>query len=163
MSGVYSLTDVWNHNHFHLVCRRVGLFGGVHNSQSVLATCLQMDGTPLGQQGNRRCKHTLRSKIATVSTYQAPGAHQSSVYNPEVLTTVAATAQERVVTRDGVMAEIVAFAREIVLSFNPYLYFGLGYRIAPPVPSIHISCEGRLGVRGSPQRGSATHVGGIFH
>lgn len=52
------------------------------------------------------------------------------VYDPEVLATVASTAEERGVTRDGVMAEIVAYAREIVPSFNPYIYFGLGYRIA---------------------------------
>ena len=52
------------------------------------------------------------------------------VYDPEVLATVAAVADERGVTRDGVMAEVVTFAREIVPSFNPYIYFGLGYRIA---------------------------------
>ncbi len=52
------------------------------------------------------------------------------VYDPEVLETVARIAKERGVTRDGVMAEVVAFAREIVPSFNPYIYFNLGYRIA---------------------------------
>ena len=52
------------------------------------------------------------------------------VYDPEVLETVARIANERGVTRDGVMAEVVAFAREIVPSFNPYIYFNLGYRIA---------------------------------
>ncbi|MGI9511644.1 MAG: 1-acyl-sn-glycerol-3-phosphate acyltransferase [Anderseniella sp.] len=52
------------------------------------------------------------------------------VYDPEVLDTVAHIANERGVTRDGVMAEVVAFAREIVPSFNPYIYFNLGYRIA---------------------------------
>lgn len=52
------------------------------------------------------------------------------VYDPEVLATVARIATERGVTRDGVMAEVVAYAREIVPSFNPYIYFNLGYRIA---------------------------------
>lgn len=52
------------------------------------------------------------------------------VYDPEVLATVARIANERGVTRDGVMAEVVLFAREIVPSFNPYIYFNLGYRIA---------------------------------
>ncbi len=52
------------------------------------------------------------------------------VYDSEVLATVARIADERKVTRDAVMAEVVAFAREIVPSFNPYIYFGLGYRIA---------------------------------
>lgn len=52
------------------------------------------------------------------------------VYDPEVLATVARIAGERGVTRDGVMAEVVSFAREIVPSFNPYIYFNLGYRVA---------------------------------
>ena len=52
------------------------------------------------------------------------------VYDPEVLETVACIADERGVPRDGVMMEVVAYAREIVPSFNPYIYFDLGYRIA---------------------------------
>ncbi len=52
------------------------------------------------------------------------------VYDHEVLETVARVADERGVTRDGVMAEVVAYAREIVPSFNPYIYFNLGYRTA---------------------------------
>lgn len=52
------------------------------------------------------------------------------VYDPEVLATVAKIANDRGVTRDGVMMEVVAYAREIVPSFNPYIYFNLGYRIA---------------------------------
>ncbi len=52
------------------------------------------------------------------------------VYDPEVLATVARIANDRGVTRDGVMMEVVAYAREIVPSFNPYIYFNLGYRIA---------------------------------
>ncbi len=52
------------------------------------------------------------------------------VYDPEVLETVARVADERGVTRDGVMAEVVGFAREMVPSFNPYVYFGLGYKLA---------------------------------
>lgn len=52
------------------------------------------------------------------------------VYDPEVIRTVARIADERGVPRDGVMAEVVMFAREMVPSFNPYIYFRLGYRIA---------------------------------
>ncbi|MGI9390336.1 MAG: 1-acyl-sn-glycerol-3-phosphate acyltransferase [Boseongicola sp.] len=52
------------------------------------------------------------------------------VYDSEVLAAVARVAEERGVPRDGIMAEAVGFAREIVPSFNPYIYFGLGYRLA---------------------------------
>ncbi len=52
------------------------------------------------------------------------------VYDPEVLATVARIANDRGVPRDGVMMEVVAFAREMVPSFNPYIYFNLGYRMA---------------------------------
>ncbi len=52
------------------------------------------------------------------------------VYDPEVLETVTRVAEDRGVTRDGVMAEVVMFAREMVPSFNAYIYFRLGYRIA---------------------------------
>ncbi len=52
------------------------------------------------------------------------------VYDPEVLGAVSRVAEERAVPRDGVMAEVVVFAREMVPSFNPYIYFRLGYRVA---------------------------------
>jgi glycerol-3-phosphate O-acyltransferase len=52
------------------------------------------------------------------------------VYDPEVLETVTRIAEERGVPRDGVMAEVVMFAREMVPSFNAYIYFRLGYRLA---------------------------------
>ncbi len=51
-------------------------------------------------------------------------------YDPVVMAAVAKTADERGVTRDGVMAEVVIFAREMVPAFNAYFYFRLGYRLA---------------------------------
>ena len=52
------------------------------------------------------------------------------VYDPEVLSAVSRIADERGVPRDGVMAEVVMFAREMVPAFNAYIYFRLGYRVA---------------------------------
>ncbi|MGI9415940.1 MAG: 1-acyl-sn-glycerol-3-phosphate acyltransferase [Hyphomicrobiales bacterium] len=51
-------------------------------------------------------------------------------YDPEVMKLVEQVATERGVTRDGVMAEVVTYAREMVPSFNPVIYFQLGYRVA---------------------------------
>lgn len=51
-------------------------------------------------------------------------------YDPEVMKVVQQVAAERGVPRDGVMAEVVAYAREMVPSFNAFIYFRLGYRAA---------------------------------
>lgn len=51
-------------------------------------------------------------------------------YDPEVQKVVEAEALERRISRDGVMAEVTIYAREMVPSFNAYIYFRLGYRIA---------------------------------
>ncbi len=51
-------------------------------------------------------------------------------YDPEVMQAVAAAAVERNVPRDGVMADVVVYAREMVPAFNPWFYFRVGFRIA---------------------------------
>ena len=52
------------------------------------------------------------------------------IYDPEVMKTVGAVAQERGVSRDSLMADIASIAREMVPAFNAYFYFKLGYRVA---------------------------------
>lgn len=51
-------------------------------------------------------------------------------YDPEVMKTVEQAARERNITRDGVMAEVVGYAREMVPAFNAIFYFRIGYRLA---------------------------------
>ena len=51
-------------------------------------------------------------------------------YDPDVQKAVELAARERNITRDGVMAEVVTYAREMVPAFNAYFYFRLGYRAA---------------------------------
>jgi glycerol-3-phosphate O-acyltransferase len=51
-------------------------------------------------------------------------------YDPEVLKVAAVVAAERNVTRDGVMAEITTYAREMVPAFNAWFYFRFGFRMA---------------------------------
>ena len=52
------------------------------------------------------------------------------MYDPEVLEAAAARARERGVPRDLTMAEVERFAKEIVPSFNAYVYFRVGYWLA---------------------------------
>ena len=52
------------------------------------------------------------------------------IYDPEVMKTVGAVAQERGVSRDSLMTEVSKIAREMVPAFNAYFYFRLGYRCA---------------------------------
>lgn len=52
------------------------------------------------------------------------------VYDPKVIEAIQATAQERNVPRAMVQAEILTYAKEIVPSFNAYLYFRTGYWLA---------------------------------
>ena len=55
------------------------------------------------------------------------------VYDPKVVEAIQTTAQEQDIPRGMVQAEIQAYAREIVPSFNAYLYFRTGYWIAKKV------------------------------
>ena len=52
------------------------------------------------------------------------------VYDPEVIEAVNRKAREAEVPREVVQAEVTAYAREIVPSFNAYLYFRVGYWLA---------------------------------
>lgn len=52
------------------------------------------------------------------------------MYDPEVLEAAGARARERGVPRDLTMAEVERFAKEIVPSFNAYIYFRVGYWLA---------------------------------
>jgi glycerol-3-phosphate O-acyltransferase len=51
-------------------------------------------------------------------------------YDPEVLKAVEKAAAERNITRDGVMGQVVAYAREMVPAFNAFFYFRVGYAAA---------------------------------
>ena len=52
------------------------------------------------------------------------------VYDPEVMETVAAAAQERGEERESLMAEVSQIAREMVPAFNAYFYFKPGFHCA---------------------------------
>ena len=55
------------------------------------------------------------------------------VYDSEIVETVQQEALERNCPRDVVQAEVVSYAREIVPSFNAYLYFRIGYWLAKKI------------------------------
>jgi glycerol-3-phosphate O-acyltransferase len=55
------------------------------------------------------------------------------VYDPNVLEAIQETARERECPREIVQREVVSYAREIVPSFNAYLYFRIGYWIAKKI------------------------------
>ena len=55
------------------------------------------------------------------------------VYDPKVLEAVQQTASERECPREIVQREAMSYAREIVPSFNAYLYFRIGYWIAKKI------------------------------
>jgi glycerol-3-phosphate O-acyltransferase len=55
------------------------------------------------------------------------------VYDPQVVEAIGQQALERQCPREVVQAEVVAYAKEIVPSFNAYLYFRLGYWLAKKI------------------------------
>ena len=55
------------------------------------------------------------------------------VYDAEVVQAIQKNALERNCPRDVVQAEVISYAREIVPSFNAYLYFRLGYWLAKKI------------------------------
>jgi glycerol-3-phosphate O-acyltransferase len=55
------------------------------------------------------------------------------VYDPEIVETIRREALQRNCPRDVVQAKVVSYAREIVPSFNAYLYFRLGYWLAKKI------------------------------
>ena len=55
------------------------------------------------------------------------------VYDPQVIEAIRLQAVERHCPREVVQAEVVSYAKEIVPSFNAYLYFRLGYWLAKKI------------------------------
>jgi len=55
------------------------------------------------------------------------------VYDPQVVRAIQQQATERECPREVVQAEVVSYAKEIVPSFNAYLYFRLGYWLAKKI------------------------------
>ena len=55
------------------------------------------------------------------------------VYDPQVIEAIQQQALERKCPREVVQAEVVSYAKEIVPSFNAYLYFRLGYWLAKKI------------------------------
>ncbi len=55
------------------------------------------------------------------------------VYDPKVIKAVQTLAEENKKPRELLQAEVITYAREIVPSFNAYIYFRLGYWIAKKV------------------------------
>ncbi len=55
------------------------------------------------------------------------------VYDPKVIEAVRVEAQEKNCPREVIQAKVVAYAKEIVPSFNAYLYFRIGYWLAKKV------------------------------
>jgi glycerol-3-phosphate O-acyltransferase len=55
------------------------------------------------------------------------------VYDPKVIEAIQEKAQEKNCPREVIQAEVIAYAKEIVPSFNAYLYFRIGYWLAKKV------------------------------
>ena len=71
------------------------------------------------------------------------------VYDPKVLEAVQQTARERECPREIVQREVMSYAREIVPSFNAYLYFRIGYWIAKKIARLLYRV--RIGITGDEQ------------
>src|SRR6476646_4989468 len=57
------------------------------------------------------------------------------VYDPQVVAAASDYARENKIPREAAMNEVYRYAREIVPTFNAYVYFRLGYSIARAVAS----------------------------
>jgi glycerol-3-phosphate O-acyltransferase len=55
------------------------------------------------------------------------------VYDPQVIEAIQQRAHERQCPREVVQAEVIAYAKEIIPSFNAYLYFRFGYWLAKKI------------------------------
>ncbi len=71
------------------------------------------------------------------------------VYDPQVLETIQQTARERECPLEIVQREVMSYAREIVPSFNAYLYFRIGYWIAKKIARLLYRV--RIGITGDEQ------------
>jgi len=66
------------------------------------------------------------------------------VYDPQVIEAIQHQTIERQCPREVVQAEVVSYAKEIVPSFNAYLYFRLGYWLAKKIA--HLLYRVRIGL-----------------
>ncbi|MDX1708694.1 MAG: 1-acyl-sn-glycerol-3-phosphate acyltransferase, partial [Desulfobacterales bacterium] len=71
------------------------------------------------------------------------------VYDPMVLEAVQQIAHERNCPREIVQREVLTYAREIVPSFNAYLYFRIGYWVAKKIARLLYRV--RIGMAGDEQ------------
>ena len=58
------------------------------------------------------------------------------VYDPKVLSAIQAEARQRDAPRELIQSEVFTYAKEIVPSFNAYLYFRLGYWLAKKIAGL---------------------------
>jgi glycerol-3-phosphate O-acyltransferase len=71
------------------------------------------------------------------------------VYDPKVLEAIQETAREHKCPREIVQQTVISYAREIVPSFNAYLYFRIGYWIAKKIARLLYRV--RIGIAGDDQ------------
>jgi glycerol-3-phosphate O-acyltransferase len=71
------------------------------------------------------------------------------VYDPKVLEAIQEAARERECPREMVQQTVMSYAREIVPSFNAYLYFRIGYWIAKKIARLLYRV--RIGIAGDEQ------------
>ena len=62
------------------------------------------------------------------------------VYDPQVVAAANDYAREKNLPREVAMNEVYRYAREIVPTFNAYVYFRVGYSIAAPSRAFSIAC-----------------------
>jgi glycerol-3-phosphate O-acyltransferase len=58
------------------------------------------------------------------------------IYDPKVVKAIQIRAQEKEIPREFVQAKVVKYAKEIVPSFNAYLYFRIGYWLAKKIANL---------------------------
>ena len=58
------------------------------------------------------------------------------IYDPKVVKAVQINAQEQNMPREFVQAKVMKYAKEIVPSFNAYLYFRIGYWLAKKIANL---------------------------
>ena len=86
----------------------------------------------------RRRVNRMIDELNTRLDLQIPAFHQTRrrllierlIYDPGVMESIERRAQESRVPREVLVREVERYAREIVPSFNPYLYFRIGYHLA---------------------------------
>ena len=85
------------------------------------------------------------------------------VYDPQVVAAANEHARADNLPREIAMAEVQRYAREIVPTFNAYIYFRIGYSLARTVAQLLLSRAAGLRRREDPGRRGARHDGGVRH